>query len=48
MPYTHYFQKIAHNVPAVYEGFYGAIKEAEGFQHHKNFGWSGAWEAKPT
>jgi hypothetical protein len=39
---------IAHNVPAVCEGFYGAIKETEGFQRHKNFGWSGAWEAKPT
>jgi hypothetical protein len=35
---------ISYNVPAVYEGFYGAIKETEGFQRHKNFGWSGAWE----
>jgi hypothetical protein len=35
---------MSHNVPAVYEGFYGAIKETEGFQRHKNFGWSGAWE----
>jgi hypothetical protein len=32
-------------VANVYEGFYGAIKETVGFQRHKNFGRSGAWEA---
>jgi hypothetical protein len=36
--------KISYNVLAVYEGFYGAIKETEGFQRHKNFGWSEPWE----
>jgi hypothetical protein len=35
---------IAHNVPAVYDGFLCPIKERGAFQGTKNCGWSVAWE----
>jgi hypothetical protein len=37
-------QKIAHNVPAVYDVFAVAIKEREAFQQPQKCGWSEPWE----
>jgi hypothetical protein len=38
-------QKIAPNIPAVYDVFASPIKETTGFQGLQKCGWSGAWEA---
>jgi hypothetical protein len=38
-------KNIAHNVPAVYDGFASPIKETVGFQGLQKCGCSGAWEA---
>jgi hypothetical protein len=37
-------QKMAHNVPAVYDVFASPIKETAGFQGLQKCGWSEPWE----